>query len=1456
MSSMMRYALRGVLYIVVFLLLTLVGIGIFAQTGLGKRFLASTLSSTLSSPESGIEISRIDGWLPIDMQIDNLKLTDQDGLWLEVSDIALDWSPSALFGGRLQIDRFAAAKVNVLRPPVSSEESEPPPPSDEPFRLPELPDSLPPVTLETLRVDTIELGDAVLGEAASFSLDGSLTAADDGRHADLTLDLQRLDEATAFATLTSTVSLDPQRLSINLDAGETGRLLEQLSGRSDAGDLDLSLTGDGPLNDWTGRLNLAAGGFGTLGADLSLALVEEPRLGITAALKPADTILPANVDELIGEGVNLLLQVTQNRAQAITLDKLEVGANAFGLKSAGVVDFERGDIDLKTAIDAPDLGVFSKLAGADLAGEAGLTLDVAGTLTEPMGALDLRARSLGFDGIEVADVTTTVDWQALAPLDTADAGLRLTAEGGLQGLSVPDTPLPDDEIAWGAAVDLPFEGAIDIERASVGMAGADLSASGKFDPQTLISDLDIGLAVDSLQQLAAPYGQAVDGKASMNLAVETTEQAGNVKADLGLALTQLANLPDGAKELVGEQLDLDAAITLDQQRYLKVSDLLLAAANVSLQGSTDLDLESQVVSANLKAALPKLAVLASTIGQPIEGAIGLDATIDGTLEAPIATLAVKGDKVVIADEAIEALSLKVNGRELLAAPEGDLRLDLTARKTPLALAVNYRLEENVLSLPKIDLDGPKTALDGQVELDLDTLLAKGSMKGRQSNLAALQPLLEQSLSGTVDFDLSLDKKNSRQDARLSIGGKNLGGDFGGIETVDLSATLQDLLGKPRVSAKTDLKGFEQETASLDTLTLKVDGGLDRLAIALDLDGEVMQPLSLSTEAELSLEDALGVAISRLNGSFANEELALNRPMRFQQKGNSIQLEDLDFRLGSARLTGDVDIGERDVAGRIDLSALSLALLERFDGPEMKGLASLDLDLGGTVSQPTLKAALNLDDVQTSEDAAGDLPPIDVVLDTNLQKGQLTSRLSASGLTDKPINAELTNPLVLKLQPFAFEIPEDGALDGEVQALIALARLGDLLALDGQDLDGSLSADLTIGGRVSAPRVIGPVTIKDGAYDNVFAGTAVRDIEMAAQATNERFSIDQLTASMAEGGTIKANGFVGLDPEANFPLSLSVTLDNAEVVNRDDVEAVLAGTISMLGNLSDAEIRGKLEVRRAEIQIPEGGGPSLPDIDIEEVGGNIINAEKTEEEEAEGPPFDPDLDMSIALPNKVYVRGRGLESEWEGNLQITGPTSDPRITGQLAVKKGYFDFLEKRFELEKGVIDFSGGSPPNPIISVIAAATDDDFKAIINVDGPATDPKLRLSSEPELPEDEVLARLLFNRELSEIGAVEAAKLALALNKLRGGGGGFDAFGEIRNALNIDTLDIVGGEDAADSKVKAGKYLSDDVYFEVERGAADESGRAKVEIEVLPNISIEADTGEDASGGVGLKWRFDY
>ena len=117
--------------------------------------------------------------------------------------------------------------------------------------------------------------------------------------------------------------------------------------------------------------------------------------------------------------------------------------------------------------------------------------------------------------------------------------------------------------------------------------------------------------------------------------------------------------------------------------------------------------------------------------------------------------------------------------------------------------------------------------------------------------------------------------------------------------------------------------------------------------------------------------------------------------------------------------------------------------------------------------------------------------------------------------------------------------------------------------------------------------------------------------------------------------------------------------------------------------------------------------------------------------------------------------------------------------------------------------------------------------------------------------------MFNRPANSITPLQAVQLAAAVNRLRGGGPG--VLDRLRTALGVDTLDVGGGDGTtsnAGTTVRAGKYLSEGIYVEGETGTAAQSSKARVEVEILPNVSLQAETGADANRGVGVKWQFDY
>jgi translocation and assembly module TamB len=123
---------------------------------------------------------------------------------------------------------------------------------------------------------------------------------------------------------------------------------------------------------------------------------------------------------------------------------------------------------------------------------------------------------------------------------------------------------------------------------------------------------------------------------------------------------------------------------------------------------------------------------------------------------------------------------------------------------------------------------------------------------------------------------------------------------------------------------------------------------------------------------------------------------------------------------------------------------------------------------------------------------------------------------------------------------------------------------------------------------------------------------------------------------------------------------------------------------------------------------------------------------------------------------------------------------------------------------------------------------------------------------------VLARLLFGRSVDRISPIQALRLAQAMRTLSGSSRlpGLDFVGTTRRLLGLDQLELRNTAGGAETGLGLGKYLTEDIYVDVEKNLGGTGGRISVEVELTPNISIESEVGSDAQTGIGINWKHDY
>jgi translocation and assembly module TamB len=1440
------FALLMALALVLLLLAGAIGT---AQTGLGKRLIADRLSALLSTPEMAVQISGLQGTVPIDMRLGRITAADAQGVWLEVDDARLAWSPGALWRGWIWIDELSAARIGVTRLPSS----EPAPEPAEPFRLPQLPDWLPPTTLQQLSVAELDLGQEVLGQPASFALRGHLDTSEDGGSANTALALERIDQPTASVNLDATLQLEPPTLDLAVKAEESGGLLAALTGDPEAERFTLALTGKGPLDGWKGDLRVDAQGLARAEAAIGIALDDTPRLTLDGDVEPAPGLLPQDVAAVVGDRIGLGVTVAQPGPQQLTVERLQVVTAAAELSGDARADLDSEDFRADASLVVADLGALSSMVGETLAGSMRMEIAADGKLQQPQGHIRLRGSGLAFGAMTAQQLETTIDFTAHQPLGGGLRGLELTGNGGIEGLEVPQIePLPLDALDWQINVFARKKDAVDLNLLRLSTSGIAMEVRGEVDPQTLAAAGQVDLTVESLARLAAPFGQPVEGALQLHADLVAAEQARQIDARLHGSLDRLTGLPPGAAELLGSKVELTTTAAISPASEVRMTDLALEGAAMTLGGVLGLTLPDNRLDGGLSLDLPRLAVLEPLLQQPLAGALEVDATLAGSVAAPEVELAVQTEGLQLADRAIEKFALLADARGLPDEPAGKVELAVATAGVEASLATPYQLQGQTLRLPELALRAPRSRIDGALTVDLERTLIDGTVRGRVQDLAGLQPLLQMPLQGEVDLDATLRPDGSRQMAQLSLAVRDLVAEFGSIRRLEANADVADALGNARLEARASLQDFRQDTLHLARAQMEASGTRGQLGLRLAAAGEATEPFDLEARADVALAEAVRIRLEQLSGEVAAQPLRLTGPAEITVGDQELRLSGLDLRLAGTRLTAEASMAGGQVAADARLQDLALATLAEFGAPDLLGDAGAHLQVSGTVGDPHATLDLTITDLRAADPTFDDLPPARLTAAAELASRRLRLDVRGEGVTDKPLVLTAELPAVLQLQPFALEMP-DGPVGGRLDAEIQLARFADVAGLDDDRLEGLLDAGLSVGGTVQGPQLDGTVEIIDGIYENGRTGTVLHNIALRARARQQRLTIEELSANDGGSGRISGEGFVEVDPAASFPLDVSLSLTSARLVQTNEADATLGGRLRLAGNALASSLTGQLEVERADISIPDQVGPSVPTIEVEEIGGT---APRTPTSNGAGgaSAFELGLDVVVNLPGRVFVRGRGLESEWEGRIEAKGTASDPRLTGTLQIRRGSFDLLDKRFNLRRGVITFTGQSPPNPQIDIEAVAQATDITTIVRIGGHAKQPTIALDSQPPLPQDEVLSRLMFNRPASSITPLQAVQLAAAVNRLRGGGPG--VLDRLRTALGVDTLDVGGGDGAAGTTVRAGKYLSEGVYVEGETGTGDQSSKARVEVEILPNVSLQAETGADATSGVGVKWKYDY
>jgi translocation and assembly module TamB len=1279
------------------------------------------------------------------------------------------------------------------------------------MRLPELrpgdPNAplLPAIDIDVgwVQVDRLLIDPAVTGRRHLMDIRSTIRI-DDGRaQLGLNLGTVRSPQTAGGDRLILRINSVPAQNQLDiamLARGPADGFLSGLTGLNRS--LAAHVEGGGRWSDWRGRARAVVGGRPF--ADLAVQ-AREGRYSVSGPMR-LDLVTQGQVQRLVGGLTMVNLSTTwENRRANINF---RANSRVAAISAEGVVDLGRNRFEgLQVGARLIQPGAIApNLRGRDVR----LSLLLDGEMLTPTVGYQIRAASLGFgttivEGLQARGRAVVRSDRILIPV--------VASANRILGL---------DPAVGGLLTNVRLQG--DLAVSGMQIVSDNLRVQSDKLAGTVVMALDLERGIYRFGLQGRVNGYRIEGvgivDVTTNLDVVTTPRGFGVSGRFIVRTRTIENA--SARDFLGGAATISANIALDPSGVIRLSGIRLTAP-----------------------------LLRITSG---EGTYWPDGRIDFRL---------RGNS-----NAYGAVSVHITGTQ--AAPQirlqaanpglgfGLRNVNATVRSTGQGWAIQATGDSayGPFSADVVIMTGR-----GPLTIQINNLTIAGvTFTGRVQQTAAgpwvgTLAMSGQGIDGTVR--LAAEGRFQRADVSATANGAQIPGDVPvSIQRAIVQATVILYPDAPSVVGDVQVAGLRSGQLLLEIARARVNyrGGSGTADIFAQ--GSNAVPFRVGARAVLAPNHVRAA----LQGVVNNIPFQLAQPADIRKEGADWVLTpaQIVLREGNVRVAGRYGPSGTVVQSRLD--GLDLSILNAVNpalGIGGRATGSLDFAQPAGGAFPRAEARLNIANFTRTGIATRSVP-VDIALAGSLlpEGGQVAAAIRRGGtlIGRAQVRLQPLGPAAGTWSTRLFAAPLQGGIryNGPADVLMSLA------GLTGHQLSGPVAVGADFSGRVQAPQFTGVVRSNNLVYVNEQYGTRITNIAVDGRFTASELQIVSLTGRAGQG-TLRGEGTVGLAAAAGFPMDLRLAFDNAQLARGDDLGATATGSIRITNSrAAGALIAGELELPEARYQIVRQAAADVRQLAGVRRRGEPL-ADPNAQAEAAGVPSIWRLDLRVRADNRVFVSGMGIESEWSTDLRVGGTSATPSITGNVELIRGTLSVAGRRFNLEEGRVNFTGQRPPNPQIDIRAVADIDDVEVGINVTGSAANPQIAFTSNPGLPQDEIVSRILFGSSVTEISALQAVQVAASLNSLRGGGGGgLNPLGQLRSATGIDRLRILGADDTTGrgTALAAGMYLSDDIYLEI---ITDARGFTATQLEIALSraLSVISQFGSGNSGtNVNVRYSKDY
>ncbi|WP_417514624.1 translocation/assembly module TamB domain-containing protein [Minwuia sp.] len=1400
---------------------------------------------TVSSPDMDIETGGFERDADGVLRLDSLTLADTQGVWLRAEDIALDIAPTALLEGLARIDAVSVKQIEVLRAPVSEGPVEV---DSEPFVLPDriqFPALPVDIRLSALRVDELILAEGLMPQRTRFSIDGEMSVDDANQTLNLNVVPLDLDDSHIRARLDADARANRLRVDISANVPVVEALAEPL-GVPAGNRATLSLKGGGPLDDAVLELDLNIDGVADLVGDIALSLGGENgtlvKINTLTNLRGGVAAEPA---QAIGRSLELVAQLRLPTTEYLRVERLDVQAEYLSAGFTGEVDLDgRTVLAQGNAVLHHHDGLDAYLSGASF-DTVTLSTDIQGPMDEISARLNVVAAQPAFAEFAAAQVDLAIE--AVTDLESATGTLRTT----IRQASTADAQL-DAMLGRQAVVQTRFaadEKRVELDDLRIESAIAQGGGSVAVDLTTMQADGRIRVQVPELANVPQLAGLLNSGQGALGIEMTDFSEAGG-EAIVHLQLENLAWQEDSLRSLVGETLTVAGKAGLEGEAMR--ADLNIHAAG-GLDGDVTASMKDETVDGTYSILMTRLPE--SLVPPALAGLrdVKLDGTLTGTVDQLVTEGQLTAASLKVGDIGISSPRIDYTASDLTGSPTVRLNAQAGVMGAPFRLATRVRadLAANRIIVSDTDMRYRSASVKGKAAVNLASTAVSSNLAIAAAQLSDFSELAGVPLSGTLRGTVDVVPRGSSMTARVNLSGSDIRADSANIRSVDANLLLTDLLAKaPGLGGDIRLTGISAEGAGIERAEIALSGDINAPEAAIEVTATEPQKAVLRTRLAVDLNnpEALSIAFRSLELEAEQGTISSQSPFVLTMPGDTIRVSGLDLTSSfGGRITGDATYGPTRVDADLKITDLPLGPLAAIGGVagiEGQANAAIRMDTAASGDKGGL-------DITVSGLRVPELPsdtPFNIQVTGAWRAGQALIDAQVSGPFEQPLVAKLAGDLPFPRGSALPEVPTNGDVSGEVRWSGDLRRILALLPSSDHLAAGPARIDVSVDGTWARPRLKGQVKITNARYENLLSGTQLRQINADVTFDDTGTGRFSLSANDPAGGSVNGRGdmvLLGDDTSADIRIDVNRLL----AFRRDEARAIMSGSthVTWDGEVVNVMVRETLE--EVEIYL------ASPDLPPSVVAIELERDKKPEEEKKEkaASPVRVNLDIEVTSPGRFFLRGRGLESEWRGTVSVKGDAEDPVIRTNFNAIRGSLSLLGRNFRLDEGSLKLTEDLQPEFRIELVRETA--DLTGRIIVSGNPQQPDIAFTSEPELPQEEVLPRLMFDKSKQSLSPLEAVNLAQGIRTLTNGKPG--TTDKIRDAIGLDVLRFEEG-DTADSAgaVSVGRYVRDGVYVGAKKSVDSDAGSVVVEIDLLPNVKVDTEVGQDGGTSTGITWEKKY